>query len=264
MNEITATLSLWQWGLLTLGAMAGGVVNAIAGGGTLITFPLLTAVGFPSVVANITNTVALCPGYFAGTFAQARDLRGQRRRLGLVLPIGILGGVAGGMLLLGTGERLFRGLVPYLILFAVGLLAFQDPLRARLAGRAERSRFAGSHATQATLLLLPAALYCGYFGAGAGIMILAALGLAMDDTLTRLNALKQAISLVSNVAAGVFFAFSGKTAWGVAALMAVGALIGGALGGRWAGRISPSALRGLVILAGLGVAGFYLARDGGL
>ncbi|NUN92773.1 MAG: sulfite exporter TauE/SafE family protein [Verrucomicrobiae bacterium] len=263
MNEIASTLSLWQWGLLTLGALAGGAVNALAGGGTLITFPLLTAVGVPPVAANVTNTVALCPGYLAGTFAQARDLRGQRRRLGWAIPLGVLGGIAGGMLLLGAGERLFRGMVPYLILFAVGLLAVQEPLRRRLAGRVTRLGFAGGHEARAALFLLPAALYCGYFGAGAGIMILAALGLALDDSITRLNALKQTISLVSNVAAGVFFAFSGETVWGVAALMAVGALVGGALGGRWAGRIRPSALRGIVIFVGIVIAGFFLFQDAG-
>src|SRR6187455_273104 len=112
-----------------LSAVAAGLVNALAGGGTLITFPMLTFLGVPAVAANITNTVALCPGYFGGTLAQWKDLRGQQDRLWLVVPASIVGGVLGGFLLLQTGERLFRELVPYLILLASALLAIQDSVR---------------------------------------------------------------------------------------------------------------------------------------
>ncbi len=112
-----------------LAATAGGAVNALAGGGTLITFPVLTAVGVPAVSANITNTVALCPGYLGAAFAQMKDLRGQSLRLWLLLPVGALGGIGGGVLLLNTGDQVFRKLVPFLILMAVVLLASQDRLR---------------------------------------------------------------------------------------------------------------------------------------
>src|SRR5574342_425747 len=118
-----------------LAAMAAGAVNALAGGGTLITFPTLTFLGIPAVAANVTNTVALCPGYFGGTLAQKNDLRGQGNRLWIVIPASIVGGVIGGFLLLRTGERLFRELVPYLILLASGLLAIQDPVRVWLTRR---------------------------------------------------------------------------------------------------------------------------------
>src|SRR5512137_294901 len=121
-----------------LAAVAGGFVNAIAGGGTLITFPMLTAVGVLPVMANVTNTVALCPGYVGGTYAQRRDLQGQRKRMWMLLPTGILGGITGGLLLLSTSDATFRKLIPYLILTAVILLAFQDQLRnavmARMSG----------------------------------------------------------------------------------------------------------------------------------
>ena len=129
--------------LIGLAAIVGGAVNALAGGGTLITFPVLMAVGLPAVPANITNTVALCPGYLGGTFAQLRDLRGHERHLWFLAPAGVLGGIAGGFLLLNTGESMFRTLVPYLILLATGLLAVQERLRAWLVsrtGRAERGR----------------------------------------------------------------------------------------------------------------------------
>ena len=124
---------------IALAAVVGGAVNALAGGGTLITFPVLMALGVPAVPANITNTVALCPGYLGGTFAQLRDLRGQERHLWFLAPAGVLGGIAGGILLLNTGETIFRVLVPYLILLATGLLAMQERLRSWLGrtGRAE-------------------------------------------------------------------------------------------------------------------------------
>jgi uncharacterized protein len=124
--------------IVGLAAIAGGAVNALAGGGTLITFPILMAVGVPAVPANITNTVALCPGYLGGTFAQLRDLRGHEHRLWWLAPAGVLGGIAGGLLLLNTGEAMFRALVPYLILLATGLLAVQDRVRSWLLARATR------------------------------------------------------------------------------------------------------------------------------
>ncbi len=116
-----------QFILVGLAALAAGAVNALAGGGTLITFPMLTAVGVPAVAANVTNTVALCPGYIGGTLAQIKDLRGQTKRLWFVIPAGVVGGLIGGILLLRTGEKLFTQLVPFLILLASGLLAVQDP-----------------------------------------------------------------------------------------------------------------------------------------
>jgi uncharacterized membrane protein YfcA len=121
-----------QYILAALAALAAGAVNALAGGGTLITFPMLTFLGIPAVTANVTNTVALCPGYFGGTLAQWNDLSRQKNRLWLIIPASIAGGVLGGFLLLQTGEKLFRELVPYLILLASALLAIQNPVRAWL------------------------------------------------------------------------------------------------------------------------------------
>jgi len=242
-------------------AIAAGVVNALAGGGTLITFPVLLALGLPAVTANVTNTVALCPGYLGATLAQAKDLRGQRRRLWWCLPAGILGGLAGGMLLLKTEEHLFTMLVPFLILLASGLLALQDPLRAWLQRRA------GNHPAEkpsweqwAILPVGVAAIYGGYFGAGLSVIVLAVLGLLLNDTLTRLNALKQSIALSINVAAAVFFLFSGHIVWPVVVVMAGGALLGGAIGGRLAGHLKPALLRWLVVTIGFTVAGVYLVR----
>jgi len=226
----------------------------------LITFPILTALGVPPVVANITNTVALCPGYLGATFAQARELRGQGRRLRLLLPTGMLFGVAGGLLLLNTSNQAFRVLVPYLILLAVGLLFFQERLRNWVFDRSGLPGGKTIPEAWVILLVIPAAVYGGYFGAGVSVMVLAVLGLVLEDSLTRLNALKQAVSFSINIAAAIFFVFSGQVLWPAALVMAVGALAGGALGGRLAGKIKPLTLRRLVIAIGLVVATIYLVR----
>jgi uncharacterized protein len=254
------TLSGLDFILIGLAAISAGVVNALAGGGTLITFPILTAVGLPAVAANVTNTVALCPGYLGGTLAQADDLRDQKRRLWLYLPAGAIGGVLGGLLLLYTGERVFRIIVPYLILLASTLLAVQEPLRAWILRRAQSAQTSQGTGRWTILPVGLAAVYGGYFGAGVSVIILAVLGLVLDDSLTRLNALKQAISFVTNIAAAIFFLFSGHVVWSAALVMAVAALLGGVLGGRLAGRLRPATLRWMVVTIGVAVAVIYLVR----
>jgi len=249
-----------EFALIGLAAVAAGAVNALAGGGTLITFPMLTAVGVPAVAANVTNTVALCPGYLGATVAQLKDLRGQSRRLWFLLPAGVVGGIIGGLLLLNTGERVFRALVPFLILLASGLLAVQERIRGWLVGRAGHREARDAYETWAILPIALAAIYGGYFGAGLSVIILAVLGLVLEDTLTRLNGLKQAIAFATNVAAAVFFVFSGRVLWSAALVMAVGALVGGSLGGRLAGRLRPATLRQVVVVIGVVVAAIYLVR----
>ena len=246
--------------IIGIAAIAGGLVNALAGGGTLITFPALTALGVSPVVANVTNTVALCPGYLGATFAQMSDLRGQGLRLWLLLPAGVIGGIAGGFLLLHTSDNTFRRLVPYLILLAVGLLFFQDRIRNWVTGRGVESKAKPIHTTWSILPVIPAAIYGGYFGAGVSVMVLAVIGIALDDSLTRLNALKQSISFSINIAAAIFFLFSGQVLWLTAAVMAIGALAGGALGGRLAGKIKPNTLRKIVMTVGLVVSLIYFVK----
>jgi uncharacterized membrane protein YfcA len=247
--------------LVTLAAVAAGLINALAGGGTLITFPVLMAVGLPPVSANVTNTVALVPGYLGGTFAQAGDLKDQKKRLWIFIPAGILGGLMGGILLLKTGEKLFADLVPYLILLASTLLAIQNPVRAWLTRRQEQGKAKVVSEFWAFIPVFLAAIYGGYFGAGYSLIVLSVLGLVLNDNLTRLNALKQGIAFATSVAAALFFAFSGKVNWTVALLMAVGALLGGALGGRLASRIKPATLRWIVVSIGFVVGMIYLVQQ---
>ncbi len=249
-----------QYVLIALAAVAAGAVNALAGGGTLITFPTLTAVGLPAVAANVTNTVALSPGYLGATLAQKTAILDQRRRLYALLPAAALGGLAGGLLLLNTSEKLFRELVPFLILLASLLLAAQEPLKRWLTARAADRPSRPRSEAWAALPIFFAAIYGGYFGAGLSVIILAVLALTLDDSLTRLNALKQAVAFAANLAAAALFLFSGQVVWSAAAVMAVGALLGGALGGRLAGRIPPATLRKVVVTLGIAIAIIYFIR----
>jgi uncharacterized membrane protein YfcA len=246
--------------LVGLGAVAGGAVNALAGGGTLITFPILTAVGIPPVSANVTNTVALAPGYLSGTIAQKNDLQGQERRLWWLVPTGALGGLVGGLLLLRTEERVFRELIPYLILLACFLLAVQGKVRAWLTRRAAQQGHAALPEWWSIPPVFLASIYGGYFGAGLSVIVLAVLGLVIEEPLNRLNALKQAVAFAVNVAAALFFVFSGQVVWSAAVVMAIGAIVGGVIGGRMAGTIKPAVLRGVVITIGVIVAMIYLTR----
>ncbi len=228
------------------------MVNALAGGGTLITFPTLLALGVPAVAANVTNTVSLTAGYLGGAFAQRADLRTHHARLPLLLGTSVGGGLLGAALLLRTSESSFRHLVPFLILFACALLLCQDLIKRWVGAHVRRSRVSA-------LIVLPlvvclASVYGGYFGAGLGIVFLAVLGLLLDEELRDITALKQLLSLVVNSFAALFFVFSGQVAWRFVPVMAVSSLLGGHLGGRLVGRFNAKGLRAFVVLAGILVA----------
>jgi uncharacterized membrane protein YfcA len=246
----------WAHQLAAGGAgLVAGAVNALAGGGTLISFPVLVGLGLPAVGANVTNTVALVPGYLAGSWAQRGDLAPQLRRSRLAAAAAAAGGLAGSVLLVVLPARGFRLAVPYLILLACALLAGGDRLRTALDRRSEGA----GHEVLLVAGVAVGAVYGGYFGAGLGIMFLALLGLARPEPLNRLNALKQALSFVTNLVAAGFLAFSGRTWWSLVPVMAAASLLGGAAGGRLAGVVDPRRLRTAVVLAGVGVAAYYLA-----
>lgn len=255
-----SALSIPDLALAGVAAVAAGVVNALAGGGTLITFPTLTALGLPAVAANVTNTIALAPGHLGATLAQKRELAGQSARVRRLVPAALLGGLVGGVALLVTTERVFRQLVPLLILLASALLAVQEPVRAWLLRRLARSSPHASHEALAVLPVFAASIYGGYFGAGLSVIVLASLGLLVDDSLTRLNATKQAIGFTANGAAAALFLFSGQVHWAAALVMAGAAIAGGALGGRLAGRVRPATLRLVIVTVGVVVGFVYLVR----
>jgi uncharacterized membrane protein YfcA len=196
----------------------------------------------------------------SGTIAQKNDLRGQEQRLWWLVPTSVLGGLVGGLILLRTEERIFRELVPYLILLACFLLAIQGKVRAWLTRRAAGA----GHKTMPTWWAIPpvflASIYGGYFGAGLSVIVLAVLGLVIEESLTRLNALKQAVAFCVNTAAALFFIFSGQVVWTAALVMAIGAIIGGVIGGRLAGSVKPQMLRTIVITIGVIVAIIFFLR----
>jgi uncharacterized protein len=222
--------------------------------------PVLLAVGVPSVPVNVTNTVALCAGYLGGTLAERKDLSGEKRK---IIAFGIassLGGFVGGVLLLNTGEATFRALVPYLILLAAVLLLIEEPIHRWHERGIVHS---GPRHTNSPWRLIPiflASVYAGYFGGGLATIVLAVLALEVHESITKLNALKQMISLCANVAAAVLFLFSSKVIWSAAIVMAVGALLGGVIGGFAADRIRPSVLRGVVVVFAVAIAIIYFVQ----
>lgn len=254
------TLAWYLWLAIILASVAAGFINAIAGGGTLVTFSTLTLAGVPPIPANITNTVAIAPGHAGATWAQRHNLVGQRQRMILLLPVAVVGGIVGSVLLLNTPEKLFSALVPWLILFASLLLAVQDPVRKWLV------RYTTERGTQPPSLgwavpaVFLAAVYGGYFGAGISIIFLAVLGVFIDDSLTRLNALKQTLSFVVQTASAIFFIFTGLVIWPIAIVMAIGAIFGGWLGGKFATVVKPATLRWTVVIGGVLVAIVYFVR----
>ena len=178
----------------------------------------------------------------------------------MLLPIAALGGVAGGVLLLYSGDSVFRAVVPFLILSASALLAAQDRVRAWMLRRSSGPLSGSSEARRAAAPVGLAAIYGGYFGAGLGVILMATLGLFLGDSFTRLNALKQALSFSSNLAAALFFISSGRVVWDVALVMAIGALVGGSLGGHFASRVSPKGLRRVVVAIGFVAGVTYLVK----
>ncbi len=245
---------------LTAVSACAGAINAVAGGGTLLSFPALIAAGFDAKVANVTNTVAIWPGTVGGSLAYRTELGERKRRLLLLLTPSVLGALFGALLLLSTPQAAFDAVVPFLIYFACALLALQG----RLMRLTQSMRFISADVTQAPLLahlgIFAIAVYGGYFGAGIGILMLAVLGVVAPDTLHHSNALKGMLALVINFVALVCFAILAPVAWGVAVFMAVGSVAGGYFGVRVARRVDPRILRWLIVGYGLVVATILLLR----
>lgn len=240
--------------LLAGAALVAGAVNAVAGGGSLISFPALLAVGYPALTANVTNSVALTPGYFGGTLGYRRELTGQRGRILALGAISAAGAVVGAVLLLISSAELFERIVPWLIFLACGLLAAQTRL-ARLVRdrRADGPADADGHTAPLFAAQFLAAAYGAYFGAGVGIMMLAILGIFLADNLQRLNALKGLLSFLISVVAAVSFLLFADVSLLAVAVMAVASLLGGQLGVLLARRLNDRTLRWLVIAFGVAV-----------
>ncbi len=230
--------------------LIGAAINTLAGGGTLLTFPVLLALGYPALVANVSNTLGLLPGYAGGSLSYRRELAGQRRRVLVLGAAGAVGALIGAYLLTRTSPAAFRDVVPWLILFACLLLAVQPLVSRWLTG--------ARHAVHTSPLLIAGdaagGVYGAFFGAGLGVLLLGVLGLFLSDSLQRLNALKGVISMVVNGVAAVCFAIAAPVSWPVVAAMAPAAFAGGFAGAALARRVPPTPLRILVVVLGVAVA----------
>ena len=235
--------------LLVAGLFAGGV-NAVAGGGSLLVFPALLAVGFPPLAANVTNSVAQWPGYVGIVIGARQDLRGQRRRILLTSAVAVVGSAVGCVLLLVLPAAVFDAVVPALVLLASALMALQPRIK-KWIGAPEPG------APDRSAALLPAvflaAVYGGYFGGALGVILIATLSLCANDTLVRLNALKGLLSLVIATVTVVIFAIGAPVDWLAVALLAPTTLVGGFLGARLARRLPENVLRWVVVALGLAV-----------
>ena len=230
-------------------------MNAAAGGGSLITFPALLAVGLGPLSANVTNAVAQVPGYAGIVGGYRRELEGQRDRAVGLIPIALVGSAIGIAALLLGGEGAFETVVPALIVAACLLLAFQPQIKARLEVRAREGE------SNRTLLdggVLLSGAYGAYFGAAVGVMLLAILGSLIDDTLQRLNALNRLLVLVVNLLAAAAFAVLAPVDWVAVAVLGPATLVGGFGGANVARRLSDRVLRGVVVCFGLGAAAYIL------
>ena len=246
---MTTNVSIFHGVLAGLAASIGAMVNATAGGGTLVSFPTLTALGVPSLTANATNMVAMCPGYLAGTYAQRDELTGLGRALRLRVSCAAVGGLVGALLLVASSDELFTAIVPFLVLGSAAMLAAQDPLRRSLARRRRGSTVPNNPPFE-VLSLFFAACYGGYFGAGLGIVLLAVMGLFSTLRFNQLNAIKQLLSIAIGLSSALFLAFSSHVSWVLVAYMVPGSLIGGTAGGRLASHIDPRHLRAAVVTCG--------------
>jgi uncharacterized protein len=241
-------------------AFVAGAINSVAGGGTLISFPALIWVGLPSTIANATSTVAIWPGSLGGVWGYRRDLRGVPPvTYSLIVP-SLLGGIIGAVLLEMTPTAVFDRLIPLLILFATLLFMLQEPVQRliRTTGKAH----AGSRGwlIGALLFQLCVSLYGGYFGAGIGILMLAAFGIMGFTDIHQMNGLKNFLALCINGVAALYFIWNGMVSWPHAILMAAGAVVGGIWGAGVARRIGPKGVRRIVIAVGFTMALSLLLR----
>jgi len=254
-------VSLWQEGAVCAAAFVAGMINSVAGGGTLVSFPTLLWIGRDPIIANVTSTVALWPGSLGAMLGFRRELGDGRRWMALLAAPSLLGGLIGAMLLLRTPSRVFGSLVPYLILFATVLFAAQEPLARWLRrGRPEDHVANARWWAGAALFQFFVALYGGYFGAGIGILMLAALGLLGLTDIHQMNGLKNFFAVCINLVAAAYFMLWGPVDWLDAGVMAIAAISGGYGGAGLARRMGREAVRRVVVVIGVAMTVSLLLR----
>lgn len=237
--------------ILLAGVAAGGI-NTVVGSGTLITFPTLIALGVPPVTANVSNNIGLVPGSISGAIGYRRELVGQRARVLRLVSGSFLGGLIGAVLLLVLPADAFEAVVPVLIALGIVLVVVQPRLARRVAAR--RAAAAADHHPDPWWIWPTTALagvYGGYFGAAQGVILMGILGIGVDESLQRLNAVKNVLAAVVNGVAGLLFVFVADVDWWIVLLIGIGAVIGGQLGATVGRRLHPSVLRGVIVVVGL-------------
>jgi uncharacterized membrane protein YfcA len=244
--------------VIALAGVGAGAINAVVGSGTLITFPTLVALGYPPVTSTMSNAVGLVAGGVSGTWGYRRELRGQWKRLRWQIPGSLLGAALGAWLLLHLPEKVFLQIVPVLLVAALALVVVGPRIQGWARRRAEEAGRDADDVSAARMAALVAAtfavgVYGGYFTAAQGIILIAAMGALLPESMQRMNAAKNLLSLLVNVVAAVGFtlvAFD-RISWPAAGLIAGGSLIGGFLGAHYGRRLSPSVLRILIVIVGL-------------
>jgi len=242
-------VSLLEGVLVLAAGVFAGAINTIVGSGTLVTFPVLLAVGYGPVVANVSNTLGLVPGSVSGAIGYRAELAGQRRRALVLLSASFLGGITGAVLLLSLPSSAFETIVPVLIALALVLVVLQPRLSRALAARGGHARPHGGPLLWGGVF--GTGVYGGYFGAAQGVILLALLGITIPDDIQRLNALKNVLAALVNGVAAAIFVVVADVAWLPALLLAVGSAAGGQLGARVGRSLSPAVLRGVIVVVGL-------------
>jgi uncharacterized membrane protein YfcA len=234
--------------VVVAGVFAGGI-NTVVGSGTLVTFPVLLAVGYPPVVANVSNSLGLVPGSLSGAYGYREELKGQGARVRRLLPASILGGIVGAILLVTLPAKAFSTIVPVLIVIALVLVVAQPWLNRKLA---ERQRGRHEHGGLALWFgVFAAGIYGGYFGAAQGVLVMGLMGVLMDEHLQRMNALKNVLTAFVNLVAGVLFIFIADVAWLPVLLLAAGSVVGGQIGAKVGRKLPPAALRAVIVVVGV-------------
>ena len=246
--------------VIFLAAFAAGAMNAVAGGGTLLTFPSLVWVGLPSTIANATSTVAIWPGSLGGMWGYRHDLRGLPNATYALIVPSVIGGIVGAVLMVRTPTRVFDRLIPVLILFATVLFMLQDPVQRLIKTTGKAHAGSTNWLIGAWLFQFLVAVYGGYFGAGIGILMLAAFGIMGFTDIHQMNGLKIFLALCINGVATGYFIWNGMVSWPHALVMAVGAIAGGVWGAGVARRIGPKGVRRIVIIVGFAMAFSLLLR----
>lgn len=246
-------MTTWEMLAVFIAGISAGTINTIVGSGTLITFPVLLATSLPPVTATVSNALCLIPGSVSGAIGYRAELTGRRRRVLLLSAAALIGGFSGAVLLLTLPSTAFETIVPVLVTLALVLVILQPWLaKSGQARRVRKGTSAGPHGGPLLFTgLLLASVYGGYFTAAQGIIYLSVMGMLLDDTLQRLNAVKNILAAVVNAIAALFFLFVAEFDWTAVVLIAVGSALGGRLGARVGRRLPPAALRALVVVVGV-------------